>query len=89
MYARWKVTIAHNSSQAVHLVIGCSFVRLKQDIIGSESVLQNVVEVDLKAGEGYQYTCSSVDIGNGYDANWLCIQCPSNYDDVFTANENL
>ena len=82
-----KVTIAHNSSQAVHLVIGCSFVRLKQDIIGSESVLQNVVEVDLKAGEGYQYTCSSVDIGNGYDANWLCIQCPSNYDDVFTANE--
>lgn len=82
-----KVTIAHNSSQAVHLVIGCSFVRLKQDIVGSESVLQNVVEVDLKAGEGYQYTCSSVDIGNGYDANWLCIQCPSNYDDVFTANE--
>lgn len=82
-----KVTIAHNNSQTVHMVIGCSFMRLKQDITGSESFLQNVVEIDLKAGEGYQYTCSSSELGNGYDAQWLCIQCPSNYDDLFNSTQ--
>ncbi len=82
-----KVTIAHNNTQSVHLAIGCTYVKLKQDIVGAKSVLQNVVEVDLKSGEGFEYTCSSSELGNGYDATWLCIQCPSNYDDVFTAQK--
>lgn len=72
-----KITIAHNSDKKVHLVIGSSPAKLKQDITGF--MLQNVVEVDLKAGEGFQYTCSSTADNTGYNANWVCIQCPSNY----------
>lgn len=72
-----KVTIAHNNNQTTHLIIGCSPAHLKQDL--NAFMLQNVVEIDLGVGEGYSYTCSSAKDGTGYNANWLCIQCPSNY----------
>lgn len=74
-----KITIAHNNSNSVHLVIGSSQANLRQDI--TSFMLQNVVEVDLSPGVGYQYTCSGGD-ADGYDAHWLCIQCPSNYNDI-------
>ena len=75
-----KLTIAHNSSKSTHLVIGCSDVNLKQNIIGS--FLVNVVEIDLAAGEGYQYTCTSKSDNTHRDATWLCIQCPSDYGNI-------
>lgn len=73
-----KVTIAHNNTQTVHLVIGSTPATLKQNIVDG-FVLGNVVEVDLKPGEGYQYTCTSKEDGTGFDAHHLCIQCPSTY----------
>lgn len=30
-------------------------------------------------GEGLQYTCSGKDFDGEADANWVCIECPSNY----------
>lgn len=72
-----KVTIAHNNPNTVHLVIGSSPATLQANI--SNFLLTNVVEVDLKAGESYQYTCSSGNTPDGYDAHYLCIQCPSDY----------
>ena len=75
-----KITIAHNNPSLTHLIIGSSYANLKQNI--TNEILQNVVEVDLNPGEGYQYTCTSVVDGTGYDANWVCIQCPSNYNDL-------
>ncbi len=30
-------------------------------------------------GEGFQYTCSGKDYDGETDAQWLCIECPSNY----------
>lgn len=75
-----KLTIAHNNDKVIHMVIGSSPANLKQDLTGF--MLQNVVEVDLKKGEGYQYTASSIVDGSGYDANWVCIQVPSNYKDL-------
>lgn len=42
-----KVTIAHNNTNTMHLVIGSSFAKLKQNI--KSEMLQNVVEVDLAA----------------------------------------
>ena len=71
-----KVTIAHNNNKTTHLVIGSSNVTLEQNI--TTQMLKNVVEVDLKPGEGYQYTATGGDSG-GYDAHWICIECPSNY----------
>lgn len=75
-----KLTIAHNSSRTEHLVIGSSNVVLKESIAGS--LLQKVVEIDLRPGEGYQYTTSSTENKTGYDAEWVCIQCPSSYIDL-------
>lgn len=72
-----KITIAHNNTRSTHLVIGSAFSKLKQNI--TNDILNNVVEIDLKPGEGYQYTCASEENGTGYDAHWVCIQCPSNY----------
>lgn len=72
-----KLTIAHNSPNAVRVVIGSSPANLKQDLTGF--MLDNVVDVVLKKGEPYQYTASSLVDGNGYDARWVCIQVPSNY----------
>lgn len=72
-----KLTIAHNNANTVHMIIGSSSANLKQDLGGF--MLQNVVEIDLHAGEGYQYTTTSKADGTGYDANWVCIQVPSNY----------
>ena len=80
-----KITIAHNSPNLVHLIMGCSYANLKQNI--TNEILQNVVEIDLNPGEGYQYTCTSVNDGTGYDANWVCIQCPSNYNDLSGTEE--
>lgn len=76
-----KITIAHNNNKTTHLVIGCSYNILKQNI--TNDILTDVVEIDLKPGQGYQYTCSSVENG-GYNAHWVCIQCPSNYADIAT-----
>lgn len=75
-----KVTIAHNSSDTAHIAIGCSQANLKQDL--TAFMLQNVVEIDLGAGESYQYTCTSEEEGTGYDANWLCIQVPADYSNL-------
>lgn len=72
-----KLTIAHNNTIKTRLVIGSSPAKLKQDIT-SGFPLENVVDIELPAGEGYEYTCSS-EADGGYDANWVCIQCPSNY----------
>ena len=75
-----KITIAHNNNKATRLVIGSCSMRLKQDIIGN--MLQNVVDITLKPGEGYQYTATSTQDGTGGDARWICIQCPSNYSNL-------
>ena len=75
-----KITIAHNNNKATRLVIGSCPMRLKQDIIGN--MLQNVVDITLKPGEGYQYTATSTQDGTGGDARWICIQCPSNYSNL-------
>lgn len=76
-YPGQKVTIAHDFSQSVHMVIGSSPATLKQNIPGF--MLNNVKEIDLLQGSGYQYTCSKAADGTGYNAHWLCIQVPSDY----------
>ena len=75
-----KITIAHNNINTTRLVIGSCSMRLKQDIIGN--MLQNVVDIQLKPGEGYQYTTTSTADGTGSDARWVCIQCPSDYSNL-------
>lgn len=80
-----KVTIAHNNNKTTHLVIGSSTAKLEQDI--TSVMLRNVVEVDLKQGEGYQYTATGGDAG-GYDATYICIECPSNYGNL-TGSTNI
>ena len=72
-----KITISHNSPQPVHLVIGSSPATLKSNV--TEFMLNNVIEIDLKSGDYVQYTCSSREDGTGFDAHYVCIQCPSNY----------
>lgn len=75
-----KITIAHNNHKTTRLIIGSCSMRLKQDIIGN--MLQNVVDIQLKPGEGYQYTTTSTADGTGSDARWICIQCPSDYSNL-------
>lgn len=72
-----KVTIAHNSSQPVRLIIGGSRANLKSDIENFE--LSNIVDTTLRSGEYIQYTCTSVADGTGPDVHYICIQCPSTY----------
>lgn len=72
-----KVTIAHNSSQPVRLVIGGSRAHLKSDIENFE--LSNIVDITLRSGDYVQYTCTSADEGTGPNVNFICIQCPSTY----------
>lgn len=72
-----KLTIAHNSTQPVNLVIGGSRAHLKSDIGNFE--LSNIVNVTLRAGESIQYTCTSSSDGTGPDVHFLCIECPSNH----------
>lgn len=72
-----KITISHNSTQPVHLVVGSSPANLKSNV--TEFMLDNIVEVDLKSGDYIQYTASSRENGTGFDAHYVCIQCPSNY----------
>ena len=74
-----KVTIAHNNTKSTRLVIGSSPARLKQDV--TSFMLQNVVEVTLNPGESFQYQASGSDTGT-YNANWICIQCPSSHGDL-------
>lgn len=74
-----KITIAHNNINNTRLVIGSSPVRLKQDVTGS--MLQNVVDITLNAGESYEYQASGSDTGT-YNAHWICIQCPSSHGDL-------
>lgn len=75
-----KVTIAHNAGQAVKLVIGCSPAKLKQDI--TSFLLQNIQTVTLDKGEGYQYTCTSTADNTGLNTYYLCIECPSTYNQL-------
>lgn len=75
-----KVTIAHNNTQPVRLVIGGSRATLKSNIGNFE--LSNIVDVTLKAGDYIQYTCTSKADGTGPDVHYLCIQCPSDYDSL-------
>lgn len=72
-----KVTIAHNSSQPVRLIIGGSRANLKSDIENFE--LSNIVDTTLRSSEYIQYTCTSVADGTGPDVHFICIQCPSTY----------
>ena len=72
-----KVTIAHNSSQPVRLIIGGSRANLKSDIENFE--LSNIVDTTLRSGEYIQYTCTSAADGTGPDVHYICIQCPSTY----------
>lgn len=74
-----KITIAHNNYKNTRLVIGSSPARLKQDT--TAFMLQNVVEVNLNPGESYQYQASGSETGT-YDAQWVCIQCPSSHGDL-------
>lgn len=74
-----KVTIAHNSKDTCHLVIASSSATLRTDITNIN--VTNEVEVDLKPGEGFQYTCSSVET-DGINANYLLIQCPSDFSNI-------
>ena len=76
-----KVTIAHDCSKLAHLVIGCSSKIIKQDL--TSLMLDDVVEVDLEPGDSYQYTTTQADgSGTKLDAQWLCIQVPSNYANI-------
>jgi hypothetical protein len=75
-----KITISHSSNVNEHLVIGSSNATLKDNI--KSVMLQNVVEIDLQPGKSYQYTATSHSEGTGYDAHWICIQCPSSYVDL-------
>lgn len=79
-----KITIAHNSPKTVRMVIGSSPAVLKQDLTGF--MLQNVQDITLKPGEGFQYTVSSKEDGF-YNGNWVCIQVPSNYGDLTGATD--
>lgn len=79
-----KITIAHNSPNTVRMVIGSSPAVLKQDLTGF--MLQNVQDITLRPGEGFQYTVASRDDGF-YDGNWVCIQVPSNYGDLSGATD--
>lgn len=45
-------------------------------------MLKNVVEVDLEPGSFYEYTTTSADDETELDAQWLCIQCPSDYSNI-------
>lgn len=72
-----KITIAHNNSQPVRLVIGGSPATLKSNI--PNLMLDGVIDVELKAGDSIQYTCPSKDNGDSVNAHYVCIQCPSNY----------
>ena len=75
-----KITIAHNNPNPVHLVIGSSPVKLRQNLKTTQVV--NVVEMDLLPGTGFQYTCSSTAERTGGDAHYVVIQCPSDFGDL-------
>lgn len=75
-----KITIAHNSTQPTKLIIGSSPATMKSNI--TNFMLSNVIEVELKPGEYVQYTSSSKQDDTGFDAHFVCIQCPSNYGDL-------
>ena len=75
-----KITIAHNNPNPVHLVIGSSPVKLRQNLTTTQAV--NVVELDLLPGTGYKYTCASTADRTGGDAHFVLIQCPSDFGDL-------
>lgn len=77
-----EITIAHNSSQPVHLIIGSSPANLKSNITDGNFMCRNVVEVTLKAGDYIQYTCASKTNIGEVDAHYVVIQCPSNYSGI-------
>lgn len=75
-----NITICHNGVNRTRLVIGSSPMRLKQDI--KNNTLINVVDIQLSSGQAYQYHCPSKAEDGEFDAQWVCIQCPSNYNDL-------
>ena len=75
-----KISIAHNQSQPVRLVIGGSPASIKSNITGL--FLTNVVDTVVKAGELFEYTCTSRKDGTGADVHYVCIQCPSSYSEI-------
>lgn len=77
-----QITIAHNNSQPVRLVIGSSPATLKSNLTNESFMLKNVIDVTLKSGDSIQYTCASKDGIGGIDAHYVCIQCPSNYSGI-------
>lgn len=77
-----KITISHNNSQPVRLVIGSSPATLKSNLTNESFMLKNVIDVTLKSGDSIQYTCASKDGVGGIDAHYVCIQCPSNYSGI-------
>lgn len=75
-----KLSIAHNQSQPVRLVIGGSPATLRTGITGL--FLTNVIDKEVQAGEIVEYTCTSKAEGTGSDVHYVCIQCPSSYSDI-------
>ena len=75
-----KLSIAHNQSQPVRLVIGGSPATLRTGIKGL--FLTNVVDKVVQAGEIVEYTCTSKADGTGSDVHYVCIQCPSSYSNI-------
>lgn len=75
-----KITIAHDSTSTAHLVIGCSSEVQRKNV--TSLMLTDVVEIDLKPGESYQYTTTPIDEETGIGAQWVCIQCPADYSNI-------
>lgn len=80
-----KLTIAHNSGQDSRIVIGCSPTSVITDF--ENFICENVVDVVLRPGEHIEYTTTSIDAGTGYDAEYVLIQVPSNYEQLTDGGE--
>ena len=90
-YPGQKITIAHNNTQAVKMIIGCSPATIKANI---PTFLLDKVEAHdgkeyplVNSGDCVQYQCASRENGDNFDAHWLCIEVPSDYGSISTTDE--
>lgn len=85
-YPGQKVTIAHDNTQAVKMIIGSSPATLKSNLTTfmlSKVEAHDGIEFPLvKSEECIQYQCPSRANGDGFDAHYLCIQVPSDYGSI-------
>ena len=75
-----KLTITHNSNQESRVVVGCTYASSKIDF--ENFICENVVDRVLKPGQFIEYTTTSIDEMTGYDAEYVLIQVPSNYEQL-------